>query len=68
MGKTLDINKALNKANKYIEKQNFDKSLPILEELVKKVEELEPYKDDDYTEYHSFHEKLEGLLVCKGTA
>lgn len=62
MGKTLDINKALNKANKYIEKENFDKALPILEELLKKVEESEPYKDDDYIEYHSFHEKLEGLL------
>ena len=62
MGKTLDIDEALDKAQKYIEKLDFDKALPILEELVKKVEESEPYKDDEHTEYHSFHEKLEELL------
>jgi len=62
MGKILDIDEALDKAQKYIEKLDFDKALPILEELVKKVEESEPYKDDEHTEYHSFHEKLEELL------
>ncbi len=58
----LQLDEALYESQKYMDNYEWDKALPILEKMVKKVEELEPYKDDDYTEYHSFHEKLEGLL------
>ena len=58
----LQLDEALYESQKYMDNYEWDKALPILEKMVKKVEELAPYKDDDYTEYHSFHEKLEGLL------
>ncbi|WP_027407163.1 hypothetical protein [Anaerovibrio sp. RM50] len=63
MEHAIQINKkALERAMKHIDNSQFDKALPVVEKLVAKFEKLNTYKDDENTEYHSFHEKLEELL------
>ncbi|WP_027407632.1 hypothetical protein [Anaerovibrio sp. RM50] len=63
MENALLINKkALKKAMKYVDNNQFEKALPVVEKLVAKFEKSNTYKDDENTEYYSFHEKLEELL------
>ena len=43
-------------------KKNYDKALKMIEDLVKKVEELDMFQDDKMSEYHLFDEFFEEIL------
>lgn len=45
-----------------IYKKNYDKALKMIEDLVKKVEELNMFQDDQVSEYHIFDEFFEEIL------
>lgn len=53
---------ALEEARFNIYKKDYDKALKILEDLVKKLEELDAFKDDQVSEYHVFDELLDEIL------
>ena len=68
-----EMNKALNKdltgtdaaleeIKFNIYKKNYDKALKMIEDLVKKVEELNMFQDDQMSEYHLFDELFEEIL------
>lgn len=68
-----EMNKALNKdltgtdaaleeIKFNIYKKNYDKALKMIEDLVKKVEELNMFQDDQMSEYHLFDEFFEEIL------
>ena len=56
------VDKSLNEAVESINAGDIDKAVEIMEELVRRVEELDVYKDDDENEYHSFDEPFEEVL------
>ncbi len=45
-------------------KKDYTKALKIIEDLVKKVEDLDFFKDDHVSEYHVFDEPFEEVLYC----
>ena len=68
-----ELNKAINNDSSGMEaaleeirfniyKKNYDKALKMLEDLVRKVEDLNMYQDDRVSEYHLFDEFFEEIL------
>ena len=52
----------LEEANFNIYKKNFKKALKLVESLVNRVEELNMFKDDQVSEYHTLNEPFEEIL------
>ena len=59
---SLGIDKTLEEANFQIFKKDFKKGLKIIEGLIKNIEELGWYKDDNISEYHSFNNMFEEII------
>lgn len=58
----LSIEKTLEEVDFQIYKNNHSKALEIIEALIKKIEEIGFYKDDQVSEYHCFNNILEEIL------
>jgi tetratricopeptide (TPR) repeat protein len=58
----LSIEKTLEEVNFQMYKNDHRKALEIIEALIKKIEEMGFYKDDQVSEYHCFNNILEEIL------
>ncbi len=56
------IDDSLNQAEQFILKKDFDKALKIIEDLIFELDENQPYRDDEVSEYYNFEEYFEEVL------
>ena len=56
------INDSLNQAEQFLLKKEFNKALKIIEDLILELDENQPYKDDEVSEYYNFEEYFEEVL------
>jgi tetratricopeptide (TPR) repeat protein len=56
------IDDSLNQAEQLIFKKDFDKALKVIEDLIFELDENQPYRDDEVSEYYNFEEYFEEVL------
>ncbi len=56
------IDDSLNQAEQFILKKDFDKALKVIEDLIFELDENQPYRDDEVSEYYNFEEYFEEVL------
>ncbi len=56
------IEDSLNQAEQFLFKKDFNKALKLLEDLVFELDENQPYRDDEVSEYYNFEEYFEEVL------
>ena len=61
----LSIEKTLEEVDFQMYKSDFNKALELTKELIKKIEEIGFYKDDQVSEYHCFNNIVEEILYME---
>lgn len=56
------IDDSLNQAEQFLFKKDFNKALKLLEDLIFELDENQPYRDDEVSEYYNFEEYFEEVL------
>ena len=59
------INDSLNQAEQFLFKKDFNKALKLIEDLIFELDENQPYRDDEVSEYYNFEEYFEEVLFKK---
>ena len=56
------IDDSLNQAEQFLFKKDFNKALKLIEDLIFELDENQPYRDDEVSEYYNFEEYFEEVL------
>ena len=56
------IDDSLSQAEQFLFKKDFDKALKVIEDLIFELDENQPYRDDEVSEYYNFEEYFEEVL------
>ena len=56
------IDDSLNQAEQFLFKKDFEKALKVIEDLIFELDENQPYRDDEVSEYYNFDEYFEEVL------
>lgn len=56
------IDDSLNQAEQFLFKKEFNKALKIIEDLIFELDENQPYRNDEVSEYYNFEEFFEEIL------
>ena len=56
------IDDSLNQAEQFLFKKEFNKALKVIEDLIFELDENQPYRDDEVSEYYNFEELFEEIL------